>query len=85
MLEKAGLFPIHIYLDRRRRYLDKYAATSPLIDVCRALKLQGGLSDSNRRLWWTRTALDVDQNGPSTPQRTPSPALTAVPALDDVV
>ena len=73
VLERAGLHPIQTYLNRRRRHLDAYAATVPLLDRCRALDQSSRLGGSGRRLWWSGTALDVDQNGPQSPPRTPSP------------
>lgn len=37
VLEKADLFPIEQYLNRRRQYILRYATTNPLIDECSAL------------------------------------------------
>jgi len=72
VLERAGLHSMDTYLSRRRRYLERYAATLPLIDQCRALS-QAGLGGSKRKLWWMETSVHVGQNGPQTPPGTPSP------------
>jgi hypothetical protein len=72
VLERAGLHTIEHYLSKRRQYLERYAATVPLLDRCRALRQTSNLGGSGRKFWWSGSPLDVDQNGPSTP-RTPSP------------
>ena len=73
VLERAGLHPVQKYLDRRRQYLLQYASNTPLIDQCRATSQASNVGGSTRKFWWTGTNLDVDQNGPATPPRTPSP------------
>ena len=74
VLERAGLHPVQTYLDRHRRYLIEYARTSALLDECRTLRQSAELGNSNRKLWWSGTVLDLDQNGPN-----PLPGNSATP------
>ena len=61
------------YLSKRRQYLEQYARSVPVLDGCHALSQCSNLGGSGRKLWWSGTALDADQNGLHTPSRTPSP------------
>ena len=78
VLARAGLHPIQTYLDRRRRYLEAYARSVPLLDQCRALSQTSNLGGTGRVFWWTRTALNVGQNDPLTPHGPSSPGAQPV-------
>ena len=55
---RAGVYPLQRYLERRRRYLDRYARDRPLLLDCVAMDNLEQPSTPRRRYWWNSIELD---------------------------
>ena len=57
-LEAAGLHPIETYIGRRRRYLDRFASSRPILDLCRESGRLSG-TPTGTKFWWDQDPEEV--------------------------
>ena len=57
-LQAAGLHPIEVYMDRRRRYLKTYLQKRPLLQICKQSKRLPG-TPTRTKFWWETSPLEV--------------------------
>ena len=50
-LEAAGLQPIEVYIDRRRRYLVRFMKRHPILELCKESSRLSG-TPTGTRFWW---------------------------------